>query len=402
MFKRLVIPMAFLAAATLPWSPVVGQSHRAGTVRFFVSARSDFEPWIGRPTEEQKAWMRAHYARMIAYSPYFDSRLAWYPLAWAYRDAYAIYPDSDLAREHPEWILRDENGERLFIPYGCSGGACPQYAADVGDPGFRRYWIDRLKRTMQRGYLGVYIDDVNLDWRISDGNGDRVVPIDVRTGRPMELSDWRRYFAEFMELVRAELPGIEIVHNSIWYAEPLDDPFIERQIAAADYIGLERGVSDRGIVGGAGRYGFRTFLEFIDRAHALGAHIILDDDDSTTERERDYELAFYFLINDGGDLIGADGDRDRMSPDSFWEGYRLRLGAPLGAREEGPSGLHRREFECGRTLLNDPGGRHRVVDLESGFHTVAGQPVGRIELDPSSGVVLIRSGCERAETPPPE
>jgi hypothetical protein len=339
---------------------------------------------------------------MIAYSPYFDSRLEWYPLAWVYRDAYAIYPESEIATEHPEWILRDERGEPLYIPYGCSGGRCPQYAADVGNPDFRRYWIDRVERTLERGYLGVYIDDVNLDWRISDGNGDRVVPIDVRTGRPMELNDWRRYFAEFMELVRSELPEIEIVHNSIWYATPPEDPFIERQIRAADYIGLERGVSDRGIRGGGGKYGFETFFAFIDRVHDLGAHVIMDDDDSTTSRARDYELAFYFLVNDGADLIGADGDRGRMSPDSFWQGYEVRLGTPLGAREVGPEGLHHRAFECGRVLLNDPGGSRTSVDLDPGLHTIDGDPVRSVDLDPSSGIILLSAECDASGASTPQ
>ncbi len=29
--------------------------------------------------------------------------------------------------------------DRYFIRFACSGGSCPQYAADIGDAGFRAH-----------------------------------------------------------------------------------------------------------------------------------------------------------------------------------------------------------------------------------------------------------------------
>jgi hypothetical protein len=341
----------------------------------------------------EQAWMREHYDRMLTYSPYFDSRLAWYPNAWVYKDSYAIYPSSDVVDTHPDWVLRDANGEMLFIPYGCSQGRCPQYAGDIGNPEFRRFWIESLKRTLERGYLGVYIDDVNLDWRVGDGYGNHVKPMDPRTGKQMVLSDWRRYFAEFMELVRSELPQIEIVHNSIWHATPIDDPFIERQIKAADYIGLERGATDDGIVAGRGKYGLETFMAFVERVHSFGGQIILDDDDSDSRTERDYELAVYLLVSDGGDLIGADGDRSRMNPDNFWDGYDIRLGAPVGGRYVRTDSLISRDYECGRVLLNQPSRRVRFVKIDPDLRTLEGERVRWIRLNSSSAAILVREEC---------
>jgi hypothetical protein len=157
--------------------------------------------------------MRENYYRMQTYSPYFDSRLSWYPWAWEYKDAYAIKPAWDVFAEHPEWVLRDANGEMLYIPWGCSGGTCPQYAADVGNPEFRKWWIEGAKSKIALGYDGIWVDDVNLEWRIGNGNGDSVRPIDPRTGSEMTLADWRRYFAEFMEQLRAALPDVEIARE---------------------------------------------------------------------------------------------------------------------------------------------------------------------------------------------
>jgi hypothetical protein len=115
----------------------------AGRVLFARAADSSFDTYTYAPSSTQQQWMRDHFWRMRTYAPYFDSRLTWYPAAWAYKDVYAIYTGTTLATQHPEWILRDGKGQRLYIPYACSNGTCPQYAADIGDPTFRARWWRR-------------------------------------------------------------------------------------------------------------------------------------------------------------------------------------------------------------------------------------------------------------------
>jgi len=61
----------------------------AGTVRFMRIANSAFDRYTKSPDPAQQKWMRAKY-----------------------------------------W---------LFIRFACSGGSCPQYAADIGDAGFRAH-----------------------------------------------------------------------------------------------------------------------------------------------------------------------------------------------------------------------------------------------------------------------
>ena len=367
-----------------------------GQVRFFVDAKSNFSPWIKKPTETQKQFMRENYYRMQVYSPYFDKRLAWFPNAWEYEDAYKIKPDGDTVRRHPEWVMRDAAGNMLYIPYACKNGTCPQYAADFGNPEFRSYWIERLAKNMREGYIGIWVDDVNMQWRVGDGNGDHVKPMDPRTGKEMRLADWQRYLAEFMEEVRKRFPDAEIAHNVIFWAEPADgnSEYLLRQALAADYINLERGVTaGKGLAGGDGKYGFRTFLAYIDWVHSLGRNVILDDDDSDSIKDRNLELAFYFLINNGGDLIGADGDRARMNPDNFWSGYRLNLGKALGDRREN-NGLFRRDFECGLALVNEPGQLSRSIDLGQPMTALSGRSVRVVTLKGGEGEVLV-SGCQQ-------
>lgn len=340
-----------------------GHAEPEGRVRFYNIADSDFDAYSRSPTPQQQAWMRRHYARMQTYSPYFDQRLAWYPGAWAYKDSYAIKPQWPEFREHPDWILRDGTGRPLFIPWGCSEGRCPQYAGDVGNPAFRAHWIAAASRLIQRGYRGLWVDDVNLTWRVGDGLGRPVRPLDPRTGRPMRLQDWRRYFALFMEEIRAALPQAEIAHNVIWYAGPPTDAWIRRQIDAADYINLERGASDPGLTGGDGPWSFRRFLEFIDFVHQRGrAVILMDYGDDLPARE--FGLAAWLLISHGRDLLSSN-QLAWTAPDRFWHGYALDLGHAQGPRSRW-RGLYRRDFDCGYVLLNPPGGAPAAISLPPG------------------------------------
>ena len=75
------------------------------------------------------------------------------------------------------------------------------------------------------------------------GAGAYVAPIDPRTGLAMTDAVWQKYMADFMVRVRAEIPGIEIVHNVLW---PVPDTSVDvqRELNSADYLELERGFND--------------------------------------------------------------------------------------------------------------------------------------------------------------
>ncbi len=364
----------------------------AGHVQFFKNARSDFDPYTLAPTPEMQAWMNEYYWRMLTYSPYFDTRLSWYPNAWVYKDLYAIYTDGReghdyIINNHPEWILKDINGNNLYINWECSGGTCPQYAGDFGNPDFRAYWITKAADTLLQGYIGLWIDDVNLDWRISDGNGVVVYPIDPRTGLQMTLADWQLYFAEFTEEIRAAFPTKEIVHNVIWYAdhEFTTNPFIIREIQVADYINLERGINDDGLVGGDGDFGLETFFTYIDFVHAQNRRVLfLADRVSLTERE--YGLAGWLLISHGNDGFS---NEQISNPDNWWNGYELDLGAGLGTRYFWNSVI-RRDFEKGIVLLNQPLMPTRTIQLDQPYQTLEGKNVSTVTLESSSGIILLK------------
>jgi hypothetical protein len=376
----------------------------AGEVRLLRNATSEFDPLIVEPTAQERRFMADTYSRMRAYPPFFDraGALEWAPPTEQYQDLYAIYnreqgpgPANALSiRDHPDWVLRDSAGRPLFIPYDCRHGTCPAYAADPGNPEWRRDWIERARRELGKGYAGVHVDNVNMN-RIFVGNGrGRLVrPIGPRTGQPMTLEDWRRYVAEFTELIDRELaashPAATISHNPVWFA-PEESPWVLRQIESTDIVELERGFSDAGLTGGDGRFSYRTLLDHVDWLHSLGKSFVIEPYD-LDRRTRTLELASYLLVSDGKDEVATD---HRADPGHFWPGWRTDLGAPMGARYEW-RGLIRRDFEHGIALVNEPEADSVEVPFDEPLVGLDGERVSRLALGPHEGAVLQEPGSAR-------
>jgi Hypothetical glycosyl hydrolase family 15 len=358
----------------------------AGAVRFVKHTGPAFD----RFTRDARyaGWMRRRFWRMTTYSPYFDSRLRWYRNAWVYRDLYAIYRGGRLARRHPEWILKDERGRRLYIPFRCSDGSCPQYAGDVGSQGFRSHWIRRARGALGRGYRGIFVDDVNMLLRVADGRGRHVAPVDPRTGSRMSLADWRRYVSSFTAEIRAAFPQAELVHNVLWFAGD-HDPATRGQLAAADFVNIEHGVNDPGLHGGRGRYGFESLLAYVERRQRSGRPVVLGG--GTRRRAgREYGLASYMLVNWGRDAISSSF---ASHPGNWWRGYDVALGAPRGRRHRW-RGLLRRNFARGIVLVNPPDSPRRARRLGRRYRDLDGRRRSSVVLPAASGIVLreLRSG----------
>ena len=327
----------------------------------------------------------------MAYSPFFDQKLSWYSGGWAYINLYGLHTDWPVVREHPEWVLRDANNNPLYIPYDCANGSCPLYAADVANPQYRAYWISRAREIAARGYRGLWIDDVNLEFRVSDGSGRHVAPVERSTGKAMPFEEWKDSVASFCEEIRTAFPGVEILHNAIWYAGGPSrdfDPSVARELRAADYINLERGVADRGLTGGEGEWSLDAFFRYVDRRHAQGQGVIIDNTGILGE----YGVAAYFLISTGNDGLGGHD----ITPDHWPAVLDVDLGAALSPRIRS-RGVFRREFERGVVLLNEPRSQPETVPTCSDCVGMDGRLASSVTLMPGQGAVFVRghSGSSR-------
>jgi hypothetical protein len=377
-----------LALAVAAVAVLAGTGHAPGPrrdewrIRLVKRTAPQFDRYTDAATPRVRAWMNDKLWRAVVFSPYFDDKTAWFPHGWSYRNLYGIPVGSGLARRHPGWILRDGHGRRLYLQFGCSGGRCAQYAGDIANPAFRRHWIAEARRALARGYTGLWIDDVNLEVRVSDGRGRTVLP--VRHGRRMTPAGWRDAVATFVTVIRRALPRAEIVHNAIWFAggaRRQDDPAVRREIQAADVINLERGVNDAGLTG-AGEWSVDALLRYVDAVHALGRSVVFEGVDPSDEG-REYNLAAELLATDGRDAVGISD----TTPDDFWAPYGFDLGPAQGAREVRDGVLVRR-FARGLVLLNPPGAPARTVALDGEHLDIRGRRVGEVRLGAARGAVL--------------
>jgi len=256
------------------------------------------------------------------------------------------------------------------------------YAGDIGNPYFRQHWIERAVAD-SASYRGLFIDDANMFQHVGDGSGNRVTPIDPRTGTFMTLWDWRRYVAEFSEQIRQALPHKELAPNVLWW-EPRDDPHVQRQIDASTHIHLERGVNDAGIRGGGGQFGLESYFDYIDWLHARGKAVVIDGE-GRNEAELEYGLAAYFMTSTDRDAVGSDVGG---SPGDWWTGYDVALGVPQGRRYRW-NGLLRRDFQHGFVLVNQPEAATQAVFVGSSATGPTGQPRPTVILGPAEGAVVL-------------
>lgn len=356
------------------------------------------EYYVNNPSATDIQWMNDHWYRAYVFGNYWNStRLAWYNRTWAYLDSYAIYNPAPgqghegdlLFSQHPEWVLKDTSGNYLFIPWGCQNNSCPQYAADIGNQAYRDYFINRVKQTIAAGQKGVYLDDVDMDTNTGNNLGQLVTPKDPRTGVAMTDDNWKKYFAEFMEQVRTGIPNAEIVHNPIWFAgggnHDATNPYIIRQMKAANWAAMERGMCDGGLTGGTGVWSVYAYFRYVDNIHSYGSHVYMQAYCSTIP-DQEWNLAGYLLANNGGDTISA-SSLTGIRP-GWWPGHDMNLGDATGSRTRSSDGLYRRDFTSGVVLLNEPGATTKNINLGSTYYNASGQAVTSVTLAARQAAVL--------------
>lgn len=371
-----------------PPPPTPAPSATAGIVHLGRTAGPEFDSYSTTTNGGVQSQIRSLFSRMLVYTPFFDDKLSWYSNGWAYYDAYAIYRNSSTASNYSHWILRDSRGNKLYINYDCSGGVCPQYAGDIGNSDFRKWWIAEARNIIeQRKYKGLFIDDVNFTWSISNGQGQPAVPMNPRTGRAMTLSEWRQSLALFLQEIREAIPQAEIVHNSVWFHDAETNygaPELNSVLSQMDYYFVEHGVADLGITGGTGTFSLFRMFQLIDRIHSLGKNVILAGLNSTNTQYRKFTLGCYFLISNGKDMIFDHS----ITPNVKWSGYSLNLGNALGARYTW-QGIQRRDFEKGMVLVLEPGRSSIVVQAQGYRGAISGQ-VDTFVLEGRSALILNR------------
>lgn len=386
------IPVTLSPGLPTPIGDCVTNAPSPGCVHFLMRTDSTFSPYILNITLAQEAWLLNHFWELQTYYPSGDQVLSWYHTALAYVELYGVSPSDPLVSAHPEWMLKDVNGSPLYINYDCSGGTCPLYAFDFSNPAFIQYRISQqIVPSLNAGFLGIWLDDVDMQIDTTDGSGNAVAPVNSSTGLAMTQTAWEQYMVNGVTQIRQAVPTAQILHNVIWYAgtqPPGSDPLVQQEIKAANIINLERGVSDANLVAGSGTYSMTSFLNFVDVVHSLGGTVDIQE----LGFNGDFGLAGYYLISTGLDALS----NDAITPNNWWSGYDYNIGTPYGPRYVW-NGTFRRDFTNGIVYLNPVGSPTTTVFLPAGiFEDTSGLVATSVTLAGGQAAVFIGS-----YTPPP-
>jgi hypothetical protein len=149
---------------------------------------------------------------------------------------------------------------------------------------------------------------------------------------------------------------------------------VARGLARATDLYIERGAEDtrRG-------QSYEGMLALIDRVHALGLGVTLENYTAVDRFESEFELASYLLHSNGRDAFGSEwascprpSRRYRPCRARFWKGYRANLGRALGPRTLRPDGVLERRFQRGIALVNPPGAPARTAALDGLYRDLDG------------------------------
>lgn len=335
-------------------------------------------------TQEYAPFFLEKYWRMFVFSPFFDEHTYMYPYAWFYKDLYAIYVDQDITNIPENWFLQDEHGEKLYINWWCEV-TCPQYAANIFDDTFRAHWVSEAKKSMQQWYRGIWIDDVNMDWRISNQFGENRLPVNRQTEEVISLEQWREAMVVFLQEIRQAFLDDEIVHNALWTAQPWKNNWIEKQIKHSDFINIEHGILDAGLTWYEWTYSLSNFFTFIDSVHQLWKSVLLWGE-PTTDTQREYYVTWWYLTQDKKDsLIVQD---PTLTPwNTPWKWYGIDMGKPIGNRYIW-NNVWRRDFENGSVLLNPPD--KNTIELQIQGYDIYGAKFQTIRMPAKSGKMILK------------
>jgi hypothetical protein len=127
-------------------------------------------------------------------------------------------------------------------------------------------------------------------------------------------------------------------------------------------------------------------MQYADYLRANGIHLTLTGDRfNTNVPTMEYNLATYFLINDGGDYVNGN---DQM-PGRWWNGFDVNLGSAAGPRERLPSGVWTRRFTGGIVYTLEPGAPTQTISLPRPMRSVEWGAVRSLTLAGGQGAVLL-------------
>jgi hypothetical protein len=291
--------------------------------QFRLDAASYFDPFAG-----EESWLKSHVSVIKAYPPFGDRYV---------KSGLPVIGYHDPATEG-------------FAPL---------------EPSQVTAYVAEVDRDVSAGYAGVFVDDAN--WSFSPSPG------------PAE------HLANLMDAIRAAEPHALIEMNSQYgdISARMTDPSVERALRDVNLVTKEFGVGPTAGINSGPAYA--AFLSWVDTLHSKGIHVVLTGDrNANNDSFREYNLATYFLFNDGHDFING----TQQTPTNFWPGFTVNLGEATSPRVRSPEGVWTRSFSNGVVFSVEPGAPTHTIVLPAPMKTVSGETVSSITVAAAHGAVL--------------
>ncbi|MFD9700177.1 putative glycoside hydrolase [Lentzea sp. NPDC059081] len=291
----------------------------------------------------------------------------------------------DVRANNPGWFLRGAGGEELQY-----SGYDGHWQMDVGDPGYRKAWVDAtVANAKSTGFDGVFLDNALYTC-------DAYHPGECPAKYPDNTSFQQAYLGMLAEVKAGfSAAGLTSVANLAnarlqpggWeaYSAYVDGGFDEWWLAFSS----DRLLEDYD-------QGWRSQVAQIAVNEAGGKMTWVQPhfDAGDTKAFR-YALASLYMTTSGLASIAEVAKTDGYGDPAPWHPeYDWYLGYPAGPYRQVADKVYRRDFTCGVALVNaNPTGSPEVaVPLQRTYTDQDGAPVTSMSLPGTTGAVL-RAGC---------
>jgi len=189
----------------------------------------------------------------------------------------------------------------------------------------------------------------------------------------------------------AKVPGLQIEidsqYHEIWPLIQAKNPYVLRALAVVNGVDKEFGVNEP--AGITTKSDYEEFLRYVEYLQSHRLFTVLSGEGEKVS-EQEYNLATYFLVNDGTDYVSGKNQHPKgtTEPEQFWPGYGLHLGIASGPKELTSSGYYTRAFENGVVYVNPPQAETRNIKLSKTMETAEGVEESSITLKAGQGAVL--------------
>jgi hypothetical protein len=287
------------------------------------------------------------------------------------------------------WLLKDTAGNLLV-----NRRYPTNYIGDVGNPAYQRAWVENVSRILRsNGDDGVFIDDVLYDLK----------PLaETEAAKYPNQQKWAAATLSFVKAVGTALRsrGYYVAVNASGYVpgDPKSNTSANTQIwwkklgPYADglmneyYDETSTGTDQLRTAGTAWYQGWNSWQQLIGLAQSMGDDFFgLMHGPGSDARRMSYGKASFLL--DWNGRGGAFLYQPPAQQDPWNGAWTRNIGRPQGPKQRVGTAWVRR-YSGGVALVNPDPSRAQPLDLGRRYLSPGGEPVSRITLPPTTGLVL--------------